>query len=54
MITRIWRGWTSLPNAPLYPGLLLTEIFPAIEQCKMPDYHDITLLTIMQSAAIPA
>ncbi len=31
MITRIWRGWTTLSNAAAYERLLLDEIFPAIE-----------------------
>lgn len=44
MITRIWRGWTTLRNAPLYQDLLLTEIFPAIERRGLAGYRGISLL----------
>lgn len=44
MITRIWRGWTTLQNAPEYEALLLTEIFPGIEQRGVDGYRGISLL----------
>lgn len=44
MITRIWRGWTTLQNAPIYQELLLTEIFPGIESRNVPGYRGISLL----------
>lgn len=44
MITRIWRGWTTLQNAPLYQDLLLTEIFPAIAGRNVPGYRGISLV----------
>lgn len=44
MITRIWRGWTTLQNAPLYQELLLTEIFPGIERRGVAGYRGISLL----------
>lgn len=43
MITRIWRGWTTLQNASAYQDLLLTEIFPGIEARKVPGYRGISL-----------
>jgi len=44
MITRLWRGWTSIQNAPIYQNLLLTEIFPGIEGRKVPGYRGISLM----------
>ncbi|GAB3547641.1 antibiotic biosynthesis monooxygenase [Noviherbaspirillum agri] len=44
MITRIWRGWTTPQNAPLYQELLLTEIFPGIARRGMDGYRGISLL----------
>lgn len=44
MITRIWRGWTTLQNAPAYQDLLLTEIFPGIEARNVPGYRGISLV----------
>jgi antibiotic biosynthesis monooxygenase (ABM) superfamily enzyme len=43
MITRIWRGWTSHDNAPVYQQLLLTEIFPGIAARNVPGYRGISL-----------
>jgi len=44
MITRIWRGWTSRQNAPLYQDLLLNEIFPGIESRNIAGFRGISLL----------
>ncbi len=44
MITRVWRGWTSLHNAPTYQDLLLNDIFPGIESRNVPGYRGISLL----------
>ena len=30
MIVRVWHGWTTPENAPVYEALLRTEIFPSI------------------------
>ncbi len=43
MITRIWRGWTTLENAAAYENLLLTEIFPGIAGRKIEGYRGISL-----------
>lgn len=44
MITRIWRGWTTLQNAPVYQSLLLNEIFPGIAARDVTGYRGISLL----------
>jgi len=31
-IIRIWKGWTSKENAPVYEKLLENEIFPAVKK----------------------
>ena len=43
MITRIWRGWTTHENAPVYEQLLLTEIFPGIAARNVAGYQGISL-----------
>ena len=43
MITRIWHGWTTPANAPVYERLLLTEIFPGIAARQVPGYRGISL-----------
>ncbi len=43
MITRIWHGWTTPANAPVYQQLLLAEIFPGIAARNVPGYRGISL-----------
>ncbi|OWW19068.1 antibiotic biosynthesis monooxygenase [Noviherbaspirillum denitrificans] len=43
MITRIWRGWTTHENAPVYEQLLRTEIFPGIAARDVAGYQGISL-----------
>jgi antibiotic biosynthesis monooxygenase (ABM) superfamily enzyme len=43
MITRMWRGWTTQENAPIYEQLLLKEIFPGIAARNVPGYQGISL-----------
>lgn len=44
MILRIWHGYTTKSNADVYENLLMTEIFPGIEDKKIPGYKRIQLL----------
>jgi antibiotic biosynthesis monooxygenase (ABM) superfamily enzyme len=44
MIKRIWKGWTTLPNAEAYEELLKTEIFPGIAAKQVRGYRSIELL----------
>jgi hypothetical protein len=43
MITRIWHGWTTPSNAPVYEELLVTEIFTGIAARNLPGYRGISL-----------
>jgi antibiotic biosynthesis monooxygenase (ABM) superfamily enzyme len=43
MIKRIWHGYTTPENADAYERLLETEIFPGIEEKKIPGYRSIEL-----------
>lgn len=43
MITRIWHGWTTRPNADAYEELPLTEIFPGIAGRGIAGYRGISL-----------
>ena len=44
MIGRIWHGWTTPENAPVYERLLRTEILPSIAAKNLPGYHGAHLL----------
>jgi len=44
MITRIWHGWTTLPNAQAYEKLLRTEIFQGIVTRHIEGFRGIDLL----------
>lgn len=45
MITRVWHGWTTAANAPVYENLLRTEIFTGIAALRIPGYRGISLCT---------
>lgn len=42
-IKRVWHGWTTLGNAPVYEKLLHDEVFPGIEAKNIPGYRSIEL-----------
>jgi hypothetical protein len=44
MINRIWHGWTTRENAPLYQSLLETEILPGIAARRIKGYGGAHLL----------
>src|SRR6476659_6857935 len=44
MIMRIWRGWTTTPNAATYEGLLRNEIVPGILARNVPGFLGIALV----------
>jgi hypothetical protein len=44
VITRIWQGWTTLPNAQAYEELLRTEIFHGIVGRRIEGFRGIDLL----------
>ncbi len=44
MITRVWHGWTSPENAPIYERLLRNEIFVGIAARATAGYRGISLL----------
>ncbi len=44
MIVRIWHGWTTPANAPLYETLLKEEIFKGIRGRDIPGFLGIELL----------
>ena len=43
MITRVWHGWTTPANAPVYEKLLRTEIFTGIAARQIAGYIGISL-----------
>jgi len=52
MIARIWHGWTTHENAPVYEDLLKNEVFPSIEEKKVKGYKKISLLKRMHEQEI--
>jgi len=38
MVGRIWHGWTTPANAPIYERFLLSEVLPSIEVKHLPGY----------------
>jgi hypothetical protein len=44
MITRLWRGWTSLDNADAYKRIVSTEVLPSIARRGIDGYRGAYLL----------
>jgi hypothetical protein len=44
MICRIWRGWTTIPNASAYEELLRSTVIPGIEACAIPGFRSIDMM----------
>ena len=60
MISRLWRGWTTVANADAYETLLRTKILPGIHRVKgyrgayllrrnIPDGVEFATLTLWES-----
>jgi len=52
MVARIWHGWTTFENAPIYENLLKNEVFPSIEEKKVKGYRRISLLKRIQKQEV--
>jgi hypothetical protein len=44
MICRIWRGYTTLKNAPLYEEIVRNQVIPGIEAMAIRGFRHIDLL----------
>ena len=44
MITRIWRGWTTVDNADAYQQIVSQEVLPGIAARNLDGYHGAYLL----------
>jgi heme-degrading monooxygenase HmoA len=44
MICRIWRGWTTKPNADAYERVVRGEVIPGIEARRIPGFRSIDLV----------
>jgi heme-degrading monooxygenase HmoA len=44
MICRLWRGWTTVENAPAYEAIVRGEVIPGIEARRIPGFISIDLL----------
>lgn len=44
MICRLWRGWTTVENAPAYEAIVRGEVIPGIEARRIPGFRSIDLM----------
>ncbi|QAY75704.1 antibiotic biosynthesis monooxygenase [Sphingosinicella sp. BN140058] len=44
MICRMWKGWTTIQNAPAYERVVRGEVIPGIEAMKIPGFRHIDLM----------
>jgi hypothetical protein len=35
-VARVWRGWTTVENADAYEAIVVSEVFPAILERRIP------------------
>jgi hypothetical protein len=63
MITRMWRGWTSVGHADAYERFLLDELFPSMGQIagfhgaqvlRRPDGEEVAFVTLTRFASLNA
>lgn len=44
MICRVWRGWTTVANAPVYEELLRSTVIPGIEARAIRGFRSIDMM----------
>jgi antibiotic biosynthesis monooxygenase (ABM) superfamily enzyme len=44
MICRVWRGWTTRPNADAYEAIVRGEVIPGIEARDIPGFRHVDLM----------
>lgn len=50
MITRLWRGWTTIEDADAYKEFLLGELFPAMQE--IPGFRGADVLTRVEDGEV--
>ncbi len=51
-ILRIWKGWTSLENAPIYKDMLTNEVFPAVKKKGVDGLEKVSISTIAREEEV--
>jgi len=44
-IIRIWKGWTTIENAPIYEDMLINEVFPAVKKKGVDGLEKVSIST---------
>jgi hypothetical protein len=44
-IIRIWKGWTTLENAPIYENMLINEVFPEVKKKGVTGLEKVSIST---------
>ena len=63
MITRLWRGWTTVENADAYEGFLLGELLPSMREIpgfrgadilRRPEQDEVAFITLTRFDSVAA
>ena len=44
-IIRIWKGWTTKENAPIYEDMLINEVFPTVKKNGVEGLEKVSIST---------
>ena len=44
-IIRVWRGWTTPENAPIYEDMLIKEVFPTVKKNGLDGLEKVSIST---------
>ena len=63
MITRLWRGWTTIDNADAYERFLLDDLFPSMREIpgfrcadvlRRVEHHEVAFITLTRFDSVNA
>jgi len=44
-IIRVWKGWTTIENAPIYENMLINEVFPEVKKKGVTGLEKVSIST---------
>ena len=44
-ILRVWKGWTTIENAPIYENMLINEVFPEVKKKGVTGLEKVSIST---------
>jgi hypothetical protein len=51
-IIRIWKGWTTIENAPIYEDMLINEVFPTVKKNGVDGLEKVSVSTKLHESEV--